>query len=169
MTGGSAQATGQASISQTLTNPTITAQTATYTVTPTTGTCAGATFTVTVTVNPTPAVGAQVATICSGSAFTVTPAGVPVGTLYTWTAPVVTGGVTGGSAQATGQASISQTLTNPTITAQTATYTVTPTTGTCAGATFTVTVTVNPTPAVGAQVATICSGVPLQSPRQAYL
>ena len=122
---------------------------------------------VTVTINPTPAVTDQTATICSGNAFTVTPAGVPVGTLYTWTAPVVTGGVTGGSAQATGQASISQTLTNPTITAQTATYTVTPTSGTCAGATFTVTVTVNPTNSIsltsisGTDAQTVCIGTPI--------
>ena len=158
ITGGSAKAVGQASISQTLTNTTLVAQTATYTVTPTSGTCAGATFTVTVTVNPTPSVSNQTATTCSGSAFTVAPAGVPAGTTYTWTAPVVTGGITGGSAQAVGQASISQTLTNTTLVAQTATYTVTPTSGTCAGATFTVTVTVNPTPSVSNQTATTCSG-----------
>jgi hypothetical protein len=70
---------------------------------------------------------------------------VPVGTTYSWSAPVVTGGMTGG-ATGTNATSISGTLTNPTNTAQTATYTVTPTSGTCAGATFTLTVTVNPLP-----------------------
>src|ERR1035437_9943769 len=152
-TGGSAQATGQSSISQTLTNPTNTAQTATYTVTPTSGACTGATFTVTVTVNPKPAITAMTSTICSGATFTATPVNgtngvVPAGTTYTWATPVVTGGVTGGSAQATGQSSISQTLTNPTNTAQPETYTVTPLSGSCTGATFTVTVTVNPTASV---------------------
>jgi len=168
ITGGSAQ-TGQASISQTLTNPTNTTQTATYTVTPTSGAagaCVGATFQVTVTVNPTPVIPAQTATICSGTAFTISPVNaapttiVPAGTTYTWTAPVVTGGITGGSAQPVGQPNISQTLTNPTNTPQSATYTVTPTSGaagSCVGATFQITVTVNPTPVIPAQSATVCS------------
>ena len=64
-----------------------------------------------------------------------------MGTTYTWTAPVYAGGVTGGSAQAVPQTSISGTLTIPSGTG-TATYTVTPVSGTCTGATFTVTVTV---------------------------
>ena len=103
-----------------------------------------------VTVNPKPSVIAQTATICSGAIFTVTPAGVPVGTTYTWGAPVLSplASITGGSAQATGQISISQTLTNTTTAVATATYTVTPTSGTCNGNTFTVTVTVNPTPTI---------------------
>ena len=96
---------------------------------------------VTLTVNPVPAVTDQTTSILSGDTFTVTPAGVPVGTTYTWTAPVYTGSVTGGSAQATPQPDISGTLTIPSGTG-TATYTVTPTSGTCIGATFTVTVTV---------------------------
>ena len=149
-----------ASITGTLTNPTNTAQTATYTVTPTSGSCVGATFTVTVTVNPVPAVTNMTATICSTSSFTSTPANatngvVPAGTTYTWSVPVVTGGVTGGVAGS--GASITGTLTNPTNTAQTATYTVTPTSGSCPGATFTVTVTVNPRPAITNMTAAICS------------
>jgi hypothetical protein len=112
----------------------------------------GASFTVTVNVNPKPAIANKSATICSGSVFNIEPSNgggdiVPTGTTYTWLAPVISGAagnITGGSAQATGQSSISQTLTNTTNSAQTATYTVTPTAGTCPGATFTVTVTVNP-------------------------
>ena len=54
----------------------------------------------TVTVNPKPAVTAMTATICSTEIhFTpvnVTNGRVPAGTTYTWTAPVVTGGITGG-------------------------------------------------------------------------
>ena len=90
----------------------------------------------------------QTASICSGSAFTVTPAGVPAGTTYTWTAPAIAptaGAITGGGAQATGQTSISQTLTNTTAAVATATYTVTATSGTCSS-TFSVIVTVNPIP-----------------------
>ncbi len=169
VTGASAQASGQTSISQTLTNPTNAAQTVTYTVTPTSGaggSCVGATFQIVVTVNPVPAIPAQVATVCSGTAFTVTPSNgvptastiVPGGTTYTWAAPVVTGGLTGGSAQAVGQPNISQTLTNPTNSSQVATYAVTPTSGSCVGAPFNVIVTVSPKPAIPAQSASICSG-----------
>ncbi|MDX5478702.1 MAG: T9SS type A sorting domain-containing protein [Cyclobacteriaceae bacterium] len=159
MTGGVAGS--GANITGTLTNPTNTAQTATYTVTPTSGSCAGSNFTVTVTVNPKPAVTNMTSTICSGDSFTATPANgtngiVPAGTTYTWTAPSVTGGITGGAAGS--GASITGTLTNPTNTVQTATYTVTPTSGSCAGSTFTVTVTVNPRPAVTNMTSNACSG-----------
>ena len=92
-------------------------------------------------------------TICSGNGFSATPVNgvngiVPAGTTYSWPAPVVTGGLTGGAASSGSPTSITGTLTNPTNTAQTATYTVTPTSGSCTGSTFTVTVTVNPTPAI---------------------
>ena len=104
-----------------------------------------------VTVNPKATIANKTATICSGNTFSVTPVNggaeiVPAGTLYTWAAPVIApvGAITGGSAQAVGQASISQTLTNTTTAPATATYTVTPASGACTGATFTVTVTVNP-------------------------
>ena len=105
------------------------------------GGCTSTAGTTTVTVNPVPVVTDQTTSILSGGTFTVTPAGVPVGTTYTWTAPIYTGGVTGGSAQAIPQSNISGTLTIPSGTG-TATYTVTPASGSCIGATFTVTVTV---------------------------
>ncbi len=165
ITGGSAQPTGQTSISQALTNTSNASATATYTVTPQSGTCTGPTFTVTVTVNPVPSISNKTATICSGGTFTVTPANggteiVPSGTTYTWTAPVISpaGSITGGSAQPTGQTSISQALTNTSNASATATYTVTPQSGTCPGPTFTVTVTVNPVPSISNKTATICSG-----------
>ena len=163
LTGG-ALATGQSSISGTLTNPTNIPQTATYTVTPTSGTCTGPTFTVVATINPKPVIANKTPSICSGEAFTVSPSNgsdiVPSNTTYTWTV-VDNASVTGESNQATGQSSISQTLTNNTNTAKTVVYTVTPTSGdagSCVGAPFTVTVTVNPTPVVPNQTATICSG-----------
>ena len=62
---------------------------------------------------------------------------------------MVTGGITGGSAQGTAQASVNQALTNPTNTAQTASYTVTPLVGTCTGSAFTLTVTVSSTTVAG--------------------
>ena len=137
--------TGPNSFSSTLQNPTIAGVTlaaaGTYNVTVTLNGCTSTAGTTTVAVNPVPVVIDQTTSILSGGTFTVTPAGVPVGTTYTWTAPIYTGGVTGGSAQATPQSDISGTLTIPSGTG-TATYTVTPTSGSCIGATFTVTVTV---------------------------
>src|ERR1035437_4146033 len=114
-----------------------------------------------VTVNPVPFITAMTATVCSGAGFTVTPVNitngiVPAGTTYSWPAPVVTGGMTGGAA-GTAAANISGTLTNPTNTAQTATYTITPTSGGCTGATFTVTVTVNPQPTITGNL-NVCLG-----------
>jgi len=106
----------------------------------------------TITVNPVPVIGDKTATACSGNAFTVTPTTsgtdvVPAGTKYSWSAPSVSGGMTGGAA-GTNLSSITGTLTNPTTTIQTATYIVTPLSGTCPGNTFIVTVTVNPTSSI---------------------
>ncbi|WP_339703600.1 PKD-like domain-containing protein [Algoriphagus aquimarinus] len=163
LTGGAA-GSGASNISGTLTNPTNTAQTATYTVTPLTGSCTGNTFTVIVTVSPKPAISNMTNTVCSGDAFNTTPTNgtngvVPPGTTYSWLAPVVTGGITGGAGGTTAS-NISGTLTNPTNLAQTAIYTVTPITGICTGPTFTVTVTVNPKPAITNMTRAVCSGDP---------
>ena len=161
---GGALGAGATSITGTLSNPTNTVQTATYFVVPTFAGCTGGTFFVTVTVNPKPSITPMASPVCSGSAFTITPANgangiVPAGTLYSWAAPAGAG-FTGGAAGA-GAANISGTLTNTTSAAVTATYTVTPTSsvalGSCVGATFTVTVTVNPKPAIGNMSATVCS------------
>ena len=160
---GAVAGTNAASISGTLTNTTNAPINVVYTVTPTSGSCAGSSFTVTVPVNPKPAISnITLAAICSGGAFTVTPANgadgiVPVGTTYTWTAPTVTG-ITGAVA-GTNAASISGTLTNTTNAPINVVYTVTPTSGSCAGSSFTVTVPVNPKPAINnITLATICSG-----------
>ena len=120
VSGESNQSVPQTTLSQTLVNLTNTPQTVVYTVTPRSGaagTCSGASFTVTVTVNLRPVVPLQSATICSGLAFSVSPANappntiVPSGTTYTWTvAP--NANVSGQSNQVNAQTSISQTLTN---------------------------------------------------------
>jgi hypothetical protein len=171
VTGESAQATGQSSIIQTLTNISNTVQTVVYTVTPKsgdTGLCVGSTFTITVTVYPKPVIPNQTSTTCSDTAFTVplvnasptTATIVPASTTYTWTVADNTN-VTGDLDQPTAQTSISQTLTNSTNVAQTVVYTVTPvsgTTGTCLGANFTLTVTVNPKPTVASETTAVCSG-----------
>lgn len=101
-----------------------------------------------ITVTQTPAVNNLTVNACSGAAFSVTPANVtngtvPAGTTYSWSAPTVTGSMTGG-ATGSGASAIGGTLTNPTSTTQTATYTVTPVSGGCSGSSFTVTVSVNP-------------------------
>ena len=138
--------------------------TVTYTI-PAIGGCAPVVATTTIVVNPKPAIPNQTVTICSGGTFTVTPINaspttatiVPNGTTYTWTAPTVTGGITGGSA-GTSQSAIFGTLTNATNVVQQVTYTVTPAVGGCVGLPFTVNVTVNPKPVIPSQTLTICSG-----------
>ncbi len=102
----------------------------------------------TFTINPKPIIQNETTTICSGSSFLITPSAltagnvIPLGTTYSWGAPVVTGGITGGLS-GTNQSSIGGTLINSATTDQTATYTVTPTTGSCAGIPFTVIITVS--------------------------
>ncbi|MFN8244894.1 MAG: PKD domain-containing protein [Ferruginibacter sp.] len=123
--------------------------------------CEGPRTPISVVINPTPAISGQTATICSGQAFSVAPSGsgVPAGTTYTWTAPIIApaGAVTNGSAQPTSQTVISQVLINTTNAPATATYTITAAVGTCSS-TFTVTVTVNPNPVVNVNGGTICNG-----------
>jgi len=164
-TGGSTQNTLTNTISQTLTNTTNTAVTATYTITPVANGCSGTPFTAVITINPKPVISAQTAVICSGDIFTVIPANagttiVPTGTTYTWSAPTVTGGVQGGAGSVS-VATISGNLVNPTNSAATATYTVTPIspTGNCAGTPFTVIVTVNPMPVITGMQTSTCSGI----------
>ena len=91
-----------------------------YTITPTgpgATACVGTPVTRSVIVNPVPVVttvGGMTATACRGTAFSVTPVNgvngvIPAGTTYSWAAPVVTGGLTGGAAGA-GAANISGNL-----------------------------------------------------------
>ena len=140
--------------------------------------CPGTTASTTVVLNPTPEVPNQLLDVCSGTLFNATPInGVPNAstfvppapeiTAYTWAAPVVTGGLTGG-ASGTGLLSITGTLTNPTTNIQTATYTITPFTYTgtpatpkCTGTPFTLVVTVYPTAIVSAGAnRTVCADAP---------
>ena len=114
------------------------------------------TINATLVVNEEPSIADQSVTICSEETFVISPISgvpdlttvVPANTTYSWSAPIVTGGITGGTAQS-GQSQISDTLINPPDTVQTATYTVTPTSGTsgsCIGNSFIIIVTVNPKP-----------------------
>ncbi len=152
------------SVQGSLTNSTSTTQTATYHIIPLSGNCVGNTFTVIVSVSPVASAGPLTATSCSGLAFDITPAsgiqGVfPTGTLYSWPAPAVSGGLTGGQTSS-GEPSISGLLMNPATIAQTAVYFVTPVTGVCNGVSFTVTVTIHPVASITPMTASTCSGVP---------
>lgn len=150
---------GQADITQTLVNNSISNATATYNIT----TSAGTNFILIVTVNPVPVVVNVLSSICSGSAFNIVPSGVPTGTSYTWSDPAISppGTITGASSQASDQLFIGQTLTNNSTSPSTAIYSVTPKSGTCTGSPFLVTVTINPLPVLSnANTAPIsrCSG-----------
>ena len=118
-------------------------------------------------VSPKAYIPAQTLTTCSQSGFSITPVDalpnastiVPANTVYSWSAPIVTGGITGGSSLS-GQTSIFGTLINPTNVNQTATYTVTPASGIspiCNGSSFSVTVTVAPKPYVQNATTSVCS------------
>jgi len=126
-------------------------------------TCSATSNTLTVTVSSAPVVQNVNQTICSGTAFTVSPVNgggnsIPAGTSYTWTVNN-NPNVSGQSAQNSGQNSISQTLTNNTNTPQTIIYSVTPTAGVCSGNPFSVNVLVNPTPVLTLSAnQTICGG-----------
>lgn len=156
-TGGSEQATPQPEISQTLINTTNATVTATYTVTPVINNCNGETFTVTVTLYPAATIEDGEVLVCSGNDFSYDPVGnatiLPAGTVYLWDAPVVTGGITGGTSGSDASL-VTGTLTNPTATSQTATYTVTPVSpdGNCTGEPFEVVVTVSPEFSVSSDV-----------------
>ena len=155
-------------ISQTLTNNTNTVQTLIYNVTPVSGdvgNCTGPIFTITVTVNPKPAISAKTVTACSNQFFTATITNalnndiVPNGTVYTWSLPIITGGMTGG-ATGTGALTVSGNLTNPTSVEQTATYTVSPSvpgSTSCTGQDFTVIATIKPKAIISTKNTTACS------------
>ena len=129
------------------TNGTITV---TYNVTTYNAGCQGSTFTETVVVNPTPTISAKSATICSNANFNITiPTGmdiVPVGTTYTWSAPVVSG--VGGLQSGTNLSSVTGTLSNTTNAPIDVTYIISPTAGSCTGANFNTVITINPVPII---------------------
>jgi hypothetical protein len=115
-----------------------------------------------VSVLPIPVITDMTHAVCSGVAFTITPVDgtngtIPAGTIYSWPAPAVTGGMTGG-ASGTNAGSITGNIVNNTSDAHTATYTITPS-ATCTGNTFSLTVTINALPVVTiAGETTLCEG-----------
>lgn len=111
-----------------------------------------------VTVNQAPVVLNTIETICSGTAFSIAPSGVPAGTTYTWAAPVYNGPVSGGSAQNRIQPKISQNLVVSGLNQGTATYTVVPAANGCIGNKFTITARVVPLPVVNNMTTVAVSG-----------
>jgi gliding motility-associated-like protein len=161
LTGGSAQTTPTATLSDVLSNITLNNALATYTVTPSAGACTGTPFALAVTVQPRPAVTNQNLTnVCSGSNISFAASNVPTGTTYTWTAPHIApfGTITGATGQTTGVTQFAQTLTSNNNVVNTASYVVTPSFNGCAGNNFTITIPLNPTPVVSNINSTICSG-----------
>ncbi len=161
---GTQAGTNASSISGTLTNTTNSSKTVSYTVTPQSGDCVGINFSVIVTVSPMPEIDDIPLSVCSGTAFTISPVNgtngiVPVGTTYSWSAPTTSGSISGGVA-GSDEADISGTLSNSSISEQTAIYAVTPIFGSCTGLPFDVVVTVYPEPSVtiGDDV-TVCYGL----------
>lgn len=156
---GATAAADQPGVSQLLINQTLNTALARYTVTPAAAGCVGASFFVDVTVNPAASIGNQtLASVCSGTTFSYTPSNVPSNTVYTWANPVITGTLTGGSAEAVSKQSISQTLSSNNNLVNNAVYTVTPSTNGCLGQPFNLTVFVKPTPSVTNMKDTICTG-----------
>ena len=152
--------------SQTITNTTNTDQDLVYTITPIADGCAGTPFEYTLTIQPVPVIADKDETICDGETFNIQPTDnspteiVPLGTTYSWSAPVSspTGAITGGSS-ASAQSSISQTLTNTTDSPSTLTYTVQSEYNGCKGDPFEVVITVNPTVGVDAVAdQVLCNG-----------
>ena len=150
ISGASAQILNASSVSQTLTNLTNSAATATYTITPhhNSGTDL-VPFNLTVTVNPKPVVIAPVDAIavCSGALVNIDISGANAsGTTYSWTAfaHANISGATNGSGNI-----ITQTLINSGISAQMVTYAVTPTSSAgCVGETIIIKVIVDPCPPI---------------------
>ena len=122
-----------ASITATPTNTTA------YTVVYTLAGCASLAGTGTITVNPIPTVTVTNATVCNGTAATLTATGLAAGGTFLWSSGATT-------------ASITATPTNTTA------YTVVYTLAGCSSLTATGTITVNPIPTVTVTNATVCNG-----------
>jgi gliding motility-associated-like protein len=164
LTGGVA-ATNQLNINGALSHKSTQILEAYYRVTPSTVACGdGSQFTLTARVTPLPFINAMTSVICSEASFALTPVNnvngvVPNLTTYSWSAPQVTGGLSGGAAAAN-VTNLYGSLVNPTNTVQTAVYTIIPKSfyG-FEGDPFTLTVTVNPIATITEMSTVTCDGV----------
>jgi len=121
-------------ITDVLTNTTAEIRTATYTVVPIIDGCTGPSGDVVITVNPVPDITAgQNQRLCTDQLYeatsdldVLTDPSMPTA-LFTWSAPTLTGTLSGGTARVTASsANIVDDFVNSSITIQTATYTITP-------------------------------------------
>lgn len=166
LTGGSAQPISQTSISQTLTNSTSANLSAVYNIQANANGCSS-TFSATITVKPKPTITSTFNdTICSGTAFVISPVNgsgnvVPVGTTYSWAAPINSN--VNGLSSSTNSNAIRDTLVTNTYQNQVVTYTVIPTAAGCPGSSFNFNVTLLRKPnLVAIEDQQICSGSSVQ-------
>ncbi len=148
-------------VSDLLTNTTITDQVVNYSVIPTANGCPGSPQSVSVTVKPLPSMTSlNSSNICSGSPlnFQLTS---NITSSYTWLA-TSNGNVGGESTTSQSSSAINNTLTNSTLVDQTVVYSVIPTANGCPGSQQSVSITVKPLPSMTSlNAASICSGIPL--------
>jgi PKD repeat protein len=157
--------TGTGSVSETLRNRTSASIAVTYEYVLTANGCSN-TQNVVVTIKPEPVISNQSASVCSGESLVhhilldnfVNPAD---NVTFTWPAPVLTGGLTGGTARTVpSSADMTDTFVNTSGLAETATYTVTPVYNGCVGDPKTIIVTVGSQPVLGNLDMFACSAVP---------
>ncbi|GAB3202271.1 hypothetical protein ABID22_002610 [Pontibacter aydingkolensis] len=159
--GGNAAASGDGVISETLTNTTTAPITVTYVITPSANDCAGTPQNIVVTINPRPVLSSPLtATVCSGTAFTYTPASATPGTLtFRWTRAAVPG-ISNAAVTSAQTGGINETLVNATTAPIDVTYVYTTSANGCTGDPQNLVVTVNPRPVLSSTLtpAAICSG-----------
>jgi len=157
--------TGTGSVSETLRNRTSASIAVTYEYVLTANGCSN-TQNVVVTIKPEPVISNQSASVCSGESLVhhilldnfVNPAD---NVTFTWPAPVLSGGLTGGTARTVpSSADMTDTFVNTSGLAETATYTVTPVYNGCVGDPKTIIVTVGSQPVLGNLDMFACSAVP---------
>ncbi|GGG29402.1 PKD-like domain-containing protein [Pontibacter amylolyticus] len=160
--GGNAASSGTGDISEVLTNTTTAPITVTYEITTRANGCNGERQDLVVTINPRPQLSSPLtATVCSGVAFSYTPASATTGATYTWTRAAVAG--ISNAAVTNGTGAVNETLVNITANPVDVTYVYTTTANGCAGnSTQNVVVTVNPRPSLSSTLTptAVCSGTP---------
>ncbi len=151
--------TGVSIISEILQNTTLAAVPVIYDVTLNSNGCTQS-QTITTVVLPLPAIPNQSLTTCSGVSFQFTPTNTVDNTLLTWSTPAyLTGGLSGGQANAMPSNSLSQRLTSTNSQIAIATYSVQTRANNCLGNAFSLTVQVLPSPVFNNVTLTpVCSG-----------
>lgn len=158
-----APATGINTISEILTNNTLSSVKVDYKITLTTAGCSNS-QTVTATILPTPIVTTQNFSICSGGMVDFLPANVADSTKLFWESPVIlpSGSISGAQNNILPKSGFSQRLTNNTSQIAYALYTVRTTANNCLGNVFSITVQVLPSPVINSITLTpVCSGSPI--------